>query len=444
MRRTFGWLIALLTSAVVGAHGAVGQGAPVRRTVLASGLKLLSKQNDASDIVAIVCQVRAGLPDEPDDQQGVASLTAESLLGGTTNHPTAQGFAQAVIGVGGDLRAEAGADFTEVTVVTDRSRWQAALKLVADVVGRPAFEEAQVEHARDALRQRITATADDFATGPYQALVAELYNKSGYGRPLLGTDTGLGHLTPKLVRAFWRACYVQNRMTVAIVGDIDSTAAIQVAEKAFAEVPSGASAAPRSPRPEILDRPRVELVQKPGPGGQVMVGFLAPPVTPENYPVYTVLEALLGGGKRSRLSTAFRDKNRMGYALGSTYQPLLGQSHLMAYLLFPVAPPEAGSPMFDQSKQQMLEQFRALTEAAPTDAELARARAFAIGQHALKHERNRDQAKLLSWSEAAGLGVEMDQEYAARASAVTKEQIQAAAKEVFRNYALVICLPPPS
>ena len=49
--------------------------------------------------------------------------------------------------------------------------------------------------------------------------------------------------------------------------------------------------------------------------------------------------------------------------------------------------------MFDQSKQQMLEQFRSLTEAGPTDAEVSRARAFAIGQHALKHERNRDQAK---------------------------------------------------
>ena len=37
----------------------------VRRVVLANGLRLLCKQNDASEIVAIYCQVQAGLPDEP-------------------------------------------------------------------------------------------------------------------------------------------------------------------------------------------------------------------------------------------------------------------------------------------------------------------------------------------------------------------------------------------
>src|SRR5436305_10899675 len=175
-----------------------------------------------------------------------------------------------------------------------------------------------------------------------------------------------------------------------------------------------------------------------------MSGFLAPPDTASNYPVMSVLEAALGGGKRSRIGARIREQHGVGYVSGSTYQPLLGQSHLIAFLMFPVPPADRAAPMLEQPKHLLVQQLAELATTGPTDAEVARARAFAIGEHALRHERNRDQAKWISWSEAAGLGVSMDQEFASRVAAVTKEQVHEAAKQLFKNYALVITLPPPS
>src|SRR5436305_5266106 len=124
-----------------------------------------------------------------------------------------------------------------------------------------------------------------------------------------------------------------------------------------------------------------------------MSGFLAPPDTASNYPVMSVLEAALGGGKRSRIGARIREQHGVGYASGSTYQPLLGQSHVIAFLMFPVPPADRGAPVLEQPKRLLLQQLAALAATGPTDAEVARAPAVAIGQHALKHERNRDQAK---------------------------------------------------
>lgn len=414
----------------------------VRRVVLANGLRLLCKQNDSSEIVAVVAQVRAGLPDEPEDRSGLAAVTAEALLKGTTSY-TGAAFSQAIVNAGGNLRSQSGFDFTEISALTDRGRWEKALKLVAGVVAHPAFEPAAIDEARDNMRRRRDSFDGDFTAGVYQSVVTELYRVGPYGRSIFGTSGGLARVTPQDVRRFWQENYVQNRITVAIVGDVDPNEAIRVAQRAFEDVPFKASDGPAPIPADTVDRPRVQLLRKPGPAGQLMVGYLAPPVSPANYPVYSVLEALMGGGKRSRLSASIRDDEGIGYVLGATYQPLMGQSHFVAYLMFGVPPPQAGSPVIDKPKSLLLQQFRELVEKGPTDAEVARARSYVIGQHALRHERVRDQAKWLSWFEASGLGHAMDQDFGARAATVTKEQLHAAAKDVFKNYALVISVPPP-
>src|SRR5436305_15336444 len=107
-----------------------------------------------------------------------------------------------------------------------------------------------------------------------------------------------------------------------------------------------------------------------------MAGCLPPPVTASNYPVMSVLEAALGGGKRSRIGARIRDPHSVGYASGSTYQPLLGQSHLVAFLMFPVPPADRAAPVLEQPKHLLLQQLEELASAGPTDAEIARAKAF--------------------------------------------------------------------
>src|SRR4051794_3231966 len=102
---------ALVLSAALAAAGASRAAAaaaapaskrpPVVRATLSNGLRLLCRANDSSEIVSVVCLVRAGLPDESDEQAGLAALTAESLLKGTTTHPGAS-FAASVASAGGN------------------------------------------------------------------------------------------------------------------------------------------------------------------------------------------------------------------------------------------------------------------------------------------------------------------------------------------------------
>ncbi|MGV3723082.1 MAG: M16 family metallopeptidase [Actinomycetota bacterium] len=422
----------------------VSRRTPLRVATLSNGLRLTCRTNDSSELVSVVCLVRAGVVEEREDQAGIAALTAEAIIKGTTRH-SAQGFDAAIVEAGGDLRSFPGFDLTEVSVQCGKNQFEKALKILADVLTHPSLTDEQIKIARDRLKSRSARLAEDFTGSSYQALVGQLHPRTPYGRPVNGYAATLDAIKPADVRKFWQDHYVQNRMVVAIVGDVNSSRALELAQKAFLDAPWKPGNVMATPAREVIARPRVEVIQRPGPAAQLMVGYLAPGVTRQNYPVYAVLDAILGGGKRGRLFANIREKHSLGYQLGSFYQPLLHQSHLVEYV---VTPPFRRNPRTEQPegvvdlvRTHLLAQVRDLADNGPTDAEIVRARNFVIGRYALRQERTRDQSKWLAWNVAMNLGTDFDEHFNARVPAVTREQVQAAAKAIASQYALVITLP---
>lgn len=417
---------------------------PLARGTLSNGLKLFCRTNDAAEIVSVVCLVRAGLADEPEQQAGLAAVTAELLVQGTTKHSKTT-FLIAQANAGGVIRSLPGFDFTELSIVTTRDQWENALKLVGDVVSSPRFDAEDLKRAKEEIKRRAVVLQDDYTGASYQALCAQLYPRTPYGRPVAGYPETIEKLTVEDVRKFWKTNYVQNRMVVAVVGDVDSRRGLDLAEKAFREVQFEPGARTVPPPKEVLRRPKLELLQRPGPAAQVMIGFLTPAPTRENYATYAVLDAIVGGGKRGRLFSNIREKQNLGYDMGSFYQPLLYQSHLVGYV---ITPPyrrnprtEEQEPVIDLVRAQILAQYQQLATTPPTDAELVRARNYVIGRYALRQERSKDQAKWLAWNVQMGLGPDFDEYFVQRASAVTREQIQAAAKGIANQYAVVVTVP---
>lgn len=414
------------------------------KTTLSNGLRLFCRTNDSAEIVSIMCMVRAGLPDEPDNQPGLAALTSELLIQGTTTHSKTT-FLLAQANAGGAIRSLPGFDFTEVSIVTTHEEWEKALKLVGDVVSHPRFDADDLKEAKEEIKRRAVSLQDDFTGASYQSLCAQLYRHSPYGRPIAGYADSIDRITVEDIKKFWKTNYVQNRMVVSVVGDVDARKGIDLAEKAFKDVPFEPGAQTRPPSTEKLTQPKVELLQRPGPAAQLMVGFLVPGATRENYATYSIMDAIVGGGKRGRMFTNIREKQSLGYDMGSFYQPLLFQSHLVGYVITPPyrrnAKTEQPESVIDLVKTHLLAQYQQLAATPPTDAEVARARNYVIGRYALRQERSMDQAKWLAWNVQMGLGPDFDDVFVQRASAVTKEQIQAAAKGVAGQYALVVTVP---
>jgi len=446
-RRRLLWTLPGLCATAASPSAAAGV-LPASRSILSNGLTLLCRENHSTEIVSLVCLIRAGLYDEPERLAGLAAVTGEAVIRGASTRP-GKSFDEALVLAGGNLSSEPGQDFTQVRVVCTRPQWNAALKLIGAVLAHPRLSDEDIESARQAVLARSQALSQDWTAASYQGLSAALYPGTPYGRPLHGYAGTLASIKPDDVRAFWRDNYIQNRMWVGMVGDFTAREALDAAQKQFVEIPFRPAAPAQPKRVEAPGRPRLEIVERESPGpvlAQLMVGFLAPAATRAAYPVAAVLDTIVGGGKRSRLWTRIREARSTGYELGSFYQPLQYQSHLVAYVMTPYLRRDARTGAvegidLDPIKTALVTQFRDLAQQPPTAAEMARARAFFLGRYARQQERTSDQARNLAWCEAMRLGADFDRALPELLAAVTPAQVQALAAQVIQSQAMVVTLP---
>jgi zinc protease len=107
----------------------------------------------------------------------------------------------------------------------------------------------------------------------------------------------------------------------------------------------------------------------------------------------------------------------------------------------PKLPGAPNQVALQEVKDAILAEVASLRDRPVSDEELLRAKHYAAGSHALKHERLRERAFNLGWMEAIEIGYQFDLEFGSRIDAVTKEDVQRVARKYLTNHAMTVILP---
>jgi zinc protease len=135
----------LLALLAVASAPATAAGRPLaHREVLPNGIVLLVAERPAIPIVAVRVLHRAGAVFDPAGREGLANLTGTVLTRGAGTR-SGQEIDAAIEFVGGRLEAGAGRDGLTVSLAVLAKDVRLGLDLLADVVLRPKFPEAEVK-----------------------------------------------------------------------------------------------------------------------------------------------------------------------------------------------------------------------------------------------------------------------------------------------------------
>src|SRR6478609_3543312 len=119
----------------------------VRRSVLPSGLRVVTESMPGARSVTIGVWVGSGARDETDEQSG-ASHFLEHLLFKGTEQRSARDIAEAVESVGGEMNAFTTHEQTVFYVRVPDAQFGPAFDVLADVLWNPAFRADDVESER--------------------------------------------------------------------------------------------------------------------------------------------------------------------------------------------------------------------------------------------------------------------------------------------------------
>ncbi|HSG06745.1 MAG TPA: pitrilysin family protein [Longimicrobiales bacterium] len=287
---------------------------------LGNGLRVVLVRRPALPLVSLELQFQGGASAHPASQAGLAGLAADVLDEGTPTR-TALEIADQVDLLGASMSSTAGYDASQVRLSVLRSRFPEALGILADVVMRPVFPEADLERLRRERLSRVIQRSAVPAALADDAFEEVLYGADNpYGAPLLGTKATLEALTREDVVAFHRARYAPGQATLVVAGDLRQEDLDELLAQAFAGWSGTGVDARPVPVAASPTRRTIYLVDKPGAAqSEIRIGRVGVGRDTDVYFPLSVMNTVLGGSFTSRLNAKLREEKGYTYGAGSFF-----------------------------------------------------------------------------------------------------------------------------
>lgn len=275
-----------------------------KQRTLPNGLQVYWSQDRSTPNVTVQVWYRVGSKDDPQGRSGFAHLFEHMLFKATRNMPS-ETIDRLTEDVGGFNNASTWDDFTNYYEVVPAEHLQRLLWAESERMGSLVVDEAVFASERDVvkeeLRQRVLAD-------PYGRLFALMlpqatYTTHPYKRPGIGSIEELDAATIDDLRAFHRDYYRPDNAALIVVGNFDEAQLNAWVDRYF-----GPIARPAEPirRVTAAEPARTAAGVFDGYGPNVplpalAITWLGPDAADADAPALKVLDAILSGGKSSRL-----------------------------------------------------------------------------------------------------------------------------------------------
>jgi predicted Zn-dependent peptidase len=421
-----------LAIGLLGASASAASAQGPQRDRLPNGLTLLVRENAATPVVAASFFVRMGSRWETEENAGISHLLQQVMLKGTARRSALE-IAEAAEGLGGGISASADMDYSEIRATALARNWKTMLELVADVALQPTLPAAEIDGERRAMLTALRSRQDQPFPLAMDTVMSRVYGDHPYGRPILGRAPALERIDRDLLLAHHQRFYRAPRMILAVSGDITAREVVAEAARLFAGASTEEGGADPA-LPAAAARADRTVLVKPAAQAQVLVAFLAPPISHPDYPAVKVLSAALGGGMAGRLFTEVRDKRGLAYSTGGSYPSRRGPGVFFTQL--GTAPANQ-----TQAEDAMLGELDRIRRDPVSASELARAKAYLLGQFGLDRRTNARLAWYDAFFEALGVGPDFAERYVQAVEAVTAEDVQRVARTYLTTPTIVTLGP---
>ena len=354
------------------------------------------------------------------------------MFKGTKTIPPGE-FSKIVASNGGRDNAFTSQDYTAYFQNVARDRLELVMKMEADRMRNLVLTDKEVLPERDVvLEERRSRTDNDPGSQLYESAQAALFINHPYRLPVIGWKHEIQGLTTEDALAFYRRFYAPNNAILIVAGDVDADELRPLAEKYYGVIPRGPDIVrERLQEPAHHAESKVELrsprVRQPSWSRT----YLAPSYrTAEGNEAYAlqVLSQIIDGGATTRLYRELVVVQGVASSVGAWYSPDqydLGQFGLSVS-------PRPGKTL-DEAEAALRLQIDKLVQDGITDQELARAKKSMVSSAIYARDSLRAAPNILGRALTTGRTVADVEAWPERISAVTRAEVEKAARALFKS-----------
>ncbi|MFC5928922.1 insulinase family protein [Cryobacterium melibiosiphilum] len=402
--------------------------ARVRRSVLPSGVRILSEQVPGSRSLTIGYWVAVGSRDEQPGHYGSTHFLEHLLFKGTPSR-SALDIAIAFDAVGGEHNAMTGKEYTCYYAKVQDRDLPMAVEVLTDMLTSSLLDAAEFETERGVILEELAMADDDPADVANERFFEAVLGKHPLGRPIGGSPAMIAAASRDAVLEHYRDNYRPQDLVVTVAGAVDHDTLVADVIRALERAGWDLSV-PAMPVGRRTDHPALitqgealTIVRRPLEQANLLIGVPGIVASDDRRVTMSVLNSIFGGGMSSRLFQEVREKRGLAY---SVYSFAPGYSDAGLFGMYAgCTPAKAG-----QVAELMLSELHRLAEHGVTADEMTRAAGQLSGASALALEDSDTRMSRLGRSEIT-LGEFSDLDEALRRLAlVTAADVQQLAADM--------------
>ncbi|MBI1179866.1 MAG: insulinase family protein [Alphaproteobacteria bacterium] len=429
LRRLFGPLLALLTVAAITGGARAGEPIDAHEYTLDNGLQLLVIEDHRAPIVTHMVWYKVGAIDEYAGKTGLAHFLEHLMFKGTPKVPAGE-LSKIVARNGGEDNAFTTSDYTAYYQQVAADKLPLVMGLEADRMVNLNIAPDEVDDERKVVIEERRTRTDNSPPALFgEQLDAVQFLAHPYRVPVIGWMHDIKSLTRADAMGFYKLHYAPNNAVVVVVGDVKAADVKVLADKIYGVVPR--KDVPQrnlgNEPPQLAAR---QLVMKDARVSEA--NWIRTYMAPSNqygetkYAVpLDVLNEILGGGTTSRLYQQLVVKQKLAVSAGSSYgDDGLGPSTFA----ISVTPQHNDTGPIPDAVDAVIED---VMKNGVTDEEMERAKRSLTAAAVYARDSGIGLANIFGSALVRGRTVQDVLDWPDQVEAVTKEDVQAAARYVF-------------
>ena len=400
----------------------------IQKRVLPNGLVVLTETMSHVRSVSVGVWIRNGSRREVQEENGLAHFMEHMVFKGTERR-SAEAIAREMDSVGGMLDAFTSKEQICFNAKVLDEHMPIAFDVIADLVLRPKFDSEDVKKERQVVLEEIKMDLDNPEYLLHEIFTRGFWPEHPLGRPILGTPETVKKFNRDALRQRFQHWFAPDRLVLSAAGNVKHEQVLELVEREFGSLqPSSepeAHDAPSTHAPIHIESKR-DLEQV-----HVCIGVPSVPLADERRFAVAVMNNLLGGGMSSRLFQNIREKQGLAYAVFSELTPYSDAGMMTVYA-------GTAKETVGQVIDLVVKEFRELKQSLVTEEELLRAKNHLKGSLMLSLESTSARMSNLARQELYFRRFYSLDEILAGIEAVTREEIQAVAREFFRSEQIAV------
>ena len=337
----------------------------VEQVTLKNGMKLFLVEDHVYPTINMRAMIRAGSVYEPADKIGLASIAGEVLRTGGTKNMTGDEIDEKLETMAASIESGIGTGSGFLTVSMLKENLDDVLKIFADILMNPVFNEEKIELAKVQARSGISRRNDNV-----RQITNREFNKLIYGADSPYARTmeyaTVDAITREDIKTIYKKFVAPNNMIMAIWGDFQTSDLVGKLEKVLAGWNSRKLNIPSMPKVNYQYKYSVNYIDKPDVDqSNIMLGHIGGLKNNEDYAPLQVMNSILSW---ERMFKKIRTDEGLAYSVWGNY----GTGYQVPGVFNAGAQTKSGSTVY--AIELMIKEIKRLMNEEVTDEELEKAK----------------------------------------------------------------------